>query len=428
MTNTALKTIAVDLTPITPGGQNGGAKVFVLELIRQLAQLAPTVQFILLTQFASHDELRSLECSNVTCKMILNLTPGEQKRYAGLKRYLSPIWRLLPRTMRLTAVGFARRLLKRRRKYATLLTDMGADLLFCPFTSPTYYEPGIPVVATVYDLQHKAFPQFFSAEELAHRDYVLLDACRKSNALVAISNYSRDDMLEHFRPNINSISTIYLQMAQRVVPLSEDATPLLSQYQLQAKQYLLYPANFWKHKNHEMVFVAFNMACASGLSPEVKLVCTGAPIARQAWLKRAANNMGLDNRIIFPGYLSDNQLAALLMHAGGLIFPSLFEGFGIPVIEAMALGIPVACSQVTSLPEIAQDAALLFDPRIPNEMAAAMLSLLQDNALREKLIAAGQRRVLDFSDAKHMATEYLQVFHAAVKPVVSQSDSQEVFA
>ena len=428
MTTPPLKTIAIDLTPITPGGQNGGAKVFVLELIRQLAQLAPSVQFILLTQLASHEELRSLESNHVLCKMILDLTPGAQKRVTWLRRYLSPIWRILPQSLRLPLVGFARRLLKRRRKYATLLTDMGVDLLFCPFTAPTYYEPGIPVVSTLYDLQHKAFPQFFSAEELAHRDYVLVDACRKSKALVAISNYSRDDMLKYFQPDIHSISTIYLQMARRVMPLSDDVAPLLSQYQLQANQYLLYPANFWKHKNHEMMFVAFNMACASGLNPEVKLVCTGAPNDRQVWLQRAAHNMGLANRIIFPGYLSDKQLAVLLKHAGGLIFPSLFEGFGIPVIEAMALGIPVACSRVSSLPEIAQDAALLFDPRVPSDIAAAMVSLLQDNVLRKKLISAGQRRAEDFSDATHMAMEYLQVFHAAVKPVMSQGQDQEIYA
>ncbi len=180
-----------------------------------------------------------------------------------------------------------------------------------------------------------------------------------------------------------------------------------------AQQYLLYPANFWKHKNHEMLLTAFGMARAQGLPEYVKLVCTGAPGERRDWLMRATAGLGLDSCVVFPGYLPDLELSALLANARGVIFPSLYEGFGLPVVEAMAAGIPVACSNATSLPEVAGDAAIVFNPKMPTEISAAILSLTLDESLRERCIAAGRVRASEFLDSRRMAQEYWRVFQVA---------------
>jgi glycosyltransferase involved in cell wall biosynthesis len=123
--------------------------------------------------------------------------------------------------------------------------------------------------------------------------------------------------------------------------------------------------------------------------------------------------MHLGDRILFPGYLSTADLAALMANCTALVFPSLYEGFGLPVIEAMAAGVPVACSNTTSLPEVAADAAIFFDPRVPTQIANAMISLLQNDALRNRLIDSGLKRSAEFSDVARMAREYWQLFELA---------------
>src|SRR5258707_13883778 len=109
--------------------------------------------------------------------------------------------------------------------------------------------------------------------------------------------------------------------------------------------------------------------------------------------------MTMSANVLFPGYLSDSELLALMTNSAGVIFPSLHEGFGLPVVEAMVVGVPVGCSNVTSLPEVVGDGAIMFDPRIPEQIAQVMVSLVPDKELRTRLIKAGAVSAADFSDS-----------------------------
>jgi glycosyltransferase involved in cell wall biosynthesis len=410
----ACVTIAVDLTPLLPGADNGGAKIFVLELLRRLAELHPDTQFVLLTQRASHQELAVLDRKNV--RRLVVTEPAAQ----------NPLWWHLQRASRLIpsatrVVGKLRRVLERRRP-RTLLRNLNANLLFCPFTAPIYFEPGIPTVCTIYDLQYKAYPQFFTPEEVAQRDRTFREACLRATVLVAISEHSRGVAMAQGRIDPASIRTIHLRMAQRTPSnaIQSAATPpaaLLATLGLQRQRYVIYPANFWRHKNHEMLLTAFAIACRSGLPADLKLVCTGAPGPRQRWLESAADRMMLGNRVLFPGFLSDADFSTLMASSLAVVYPSLYEGFGLPVIEAMAAGVPVACSRTTSLPEVAGNAALFFNPCVPTEIVQAMVSLAGDDHLREKLIEAGKQRAVEFSDPQRMARSYWEIFqHALANP------------
>jgi len=235
--------------------------------------------------------------------------------------------------------------------------------------------------------------------------------------MAAISDYSRDSAIFHGELDQTLIRTIHLRMAQRIVPAAQHDKSVLARLGVAPQRYLIYPANFWKHKNHEMLLAAFGMACASGLPEDVKLVCTGSPGERQSWLTAAATSMKLKDRVVFPGYLPNEELAALMANCSGVIFPSLYEGFGLPVIEAMAAGVPVACSNTTSLPEVAAEAAVLFDPRVPTQIADAMTRLVSDESLRLSQIEAGTRRAAEFADSQRMAQEYWDLFEYAVANV-----------
>ena len=414
--NKSLRTIAVDLTPVLPGGENGGAKVFALELVRRLAEMKPQTQFVLLTQAAAHEELAALDRPNVRRLMVIGPVVSKLLR-PYLRGFASRVLPHLPARLRsaVSHLGYGLNAKLKHSGSVALLRDIGTDLLFCPFTAPNYFEPEIPTVCTIYDLQYKSYPEFFTVEDdVAHRDRMFIAACRRATVLAAISDYSRDAAVTHGSFDPARIRTIYLRMAHRISTRVEDDQGVLNRLGLVPRQYLIYPANFWKHKNHEMLLTAFGMACRGGLAADVKLVCTGAPGARQEWLMRAAHTMSLADRVLFAGYLPDAELAALMGNCGGVVFPSLYEGFGLPVIEGMAAGVPVACSNVTSLPEVAADAAILFDPRIPTQIAQAMVTLLEDKAIRARLIQAGQQRAKEFSDTDRMAREYWELFQYAL--------------
>jgi glycosyltransferase involved in cell wall biosynthesis len=413
---TQLRTILVDLTPVLPGGENGGAKVFVLELLRRLAELAPRTQFVLLTQAAAHDELAALDRANVRRLMVLDHSRPPALRSLRIRIFSRVLTHLPGRLGRVVGrLRYSLQTLSRRGGSRSLMRDLNVDLLFCPFTTPTYFEANVPTVCVIYDLQYKTYPQFFAPEDVAQRDRTFTEAVRRSTALVAISDYSRDAAIAEGKLDPARIKTVHLHISQHSLRNAARDNTILDRLQLAAGKYLIYPANFWKHKNHEMLLTAFGIARRSGLADDIRLVCTGAPGERQQWLKQAARTLGLENQILFPGYLANAELLALVSNSAGVVFPSLYEGFCLPVVEAMATGVPVACSNVTSLPEVARDAAILFDPRVPEDIAQAILSLAQDDELTTRLVQAGNRRAAVFSDSRLMAQQYWEIFEQATR-------------
>jgi glycosyltransferase involved in cell wall biosynthesis len=408
--------VAVDLTPVLPGGENGGAKVFVLELIRGMAELYPDCTFTLLIREESKNELMMLERQNVRLRSLSLASSAEEPSEvrpspSKIRRVLRRVWGGVKRRMGLRPL--ASPALSLGSGGQSLLKSMGAELLFCPFTDPTYYEPGIPAVCTIYDLQYKTYPQFFSSSDVYHRDQAFLRAAEKATVLAAISDYSRDSAMEHGGIPKDRIETVHIRLAERVKHLAP--VECLQQWNLSPQNFLIYPANFWAHKNHEVLLTAMGLAWGKGLPKSVKLVLTGAPGERRDGLKRAVERMGLADAIIFPGYVSTPELGTLIANSLGMVFPSLYEGFGMPVIEAMAMGVPVACSNLTSLPEVAGDAAILFDPRVPDSLVTALISLASHQALRETLISRGRERATVFSDHLQMAREYMTLFERALE-------------
>jgi glycosyltransferase involved in cell wall biosynthesis len=407
-----IRTIAVDLTPVLPGGENGGAKVLVIELLSRLAELAPRTQFVLLTSAITDKELAKLDGPNIRRLLVR----GADTSSAVPIRAISRLLRRVPRHLRLAIGRFGYRLLwsPKRNQSGILLRSIGADLLFCPFTAPTYSDDTTSTVSVIHDLQYKAYPEFFTAEEIAYRDITFFEACKRSTLLAAVSDFSRQEALKRGWLEPTKIKTIHSHISvDRLQGAAKDET-IIERLSLVRQNYLIYPANFWRHKNHEMLLTAFGIARSTGLAKDVRLVCTGAPGPRHQWLTQAAASQGLTEHVVFPGYLTSPELLTLISESAGVVFPSLFEGFGLPVVEAMAVGVPVACSNVTSLPELALDAAILFDPRIPEEVSKAMVSLVHDGDLRSRLIKAGRARATRFSDSRIMAQQYWDLFKQAV--------------
>ncbi len=401
----------MDLTPLLPGGENGGAKVFILELLHAMVSLAPDKCFLLLTQHSTHEELASLDGDNVRRECVLG--PAARSR-PGVFKLASTILAWLPRGARRQLASRAYRMHSRMKRAAAgdLLKREAVDLLFCPFTAPAFHHPGLPTVCTVYDVQSQRFPEFFGVEESSYRDAAFFDACTRATALAAISSFTRSEVIELGFVAAERVTTIPIQVtAPGVRPAS---TAALEAAGVEPGRYLLYPANFWPHKNHARLFEAFALAHGAGLALDLKLVCTGAPGARLETARVAARNAGIETAVVFPGFVAPAVLDQWMWSARGLVFPSLHEGFGMPLVEAMARGIPVACSRTAALPEVAGEAALLFDPANADAIAASLVALEAGGPDRERRVAAGLERARAFTDPARMAREYLALFDRCV--------------
>jgi glycosyltransferase involved in cell wall biosynthesis len=303
----------------------------------------------------------------------------------------------------------------RRGRPTRVVSALGGDLLLCPFTAPYYHDPGVPTIAIVMQLVFDAYPQFFDAEQRFFRHRDLMWATRVSTTLACLSDYVRDRVLEFGQLSSERAVTIRPRTYRRLPHLSRtEAARSIAPLGLEIDDFLVYPANFWPHKNHALLVTAFAMYCAAHPESRLKLVCPGQPDATRSSLRDAAATMGLSDRILFPGYASEAGMAALYQASVGLIFPSLYEGFGLPLVEAMALSVPVLASNTTCIPEVAADAALYFDPRMPRELVHAIERITTEPELRQRLIAAGLDRAASLGDPDDEAREYLELFHAVV--------------
>jgi glycosyltransferase involved in cell wall biosynthesis len=277
--------------------------------------------------------------------------------------------------------------------------DLGAEVAL---SIPGYIHPDLWALANVLivpDIQHEFHPEFFSPPDLVARRHVYTDSARRAVRICAISEFTRQTLIERLGIDPDVVTTAHLAadpIFQPGSPCRGDPGPTLQKYGLKAGQYLLFPGNTWPHKNHRAAFQALRiLRAAHGVDP--LLVCTGAAREAHGDLREAAGALGLEDRIRFLGYCPATDMPALYEGAAALLFPSLFEGFGIPLVEAMWCDCPVVASRATSLPEIAGDAALLVDPRAPEEMADALNRVLTSDDLRRTLIERGRRRARDFS-------------------------------
>jgi glycosyltransferase involved in cell wall biosynthesis len=232
----------------------------------------------------------------------------------------------------------------------------GADVAHFPLTIelPT---TSIPTVVTLHDVQHLDRPELFGRAVGALRAVVWHGALRRAVRLIAISDFTR----------ARAVPQLGLDPARiRVVPQGIDHDRLRPGT-VEREPFLLYPARRWKHKNHELLFEAF--ALVRRERPDLRLVLTGGGDFR-----------GLPDGVEWRGHVGMDELVDLLQRASALVFPSFYEGFGQPPLEAMACGCPVACSDAGALPVVVGNAARLFDARDPHAIANAVLDVLDDPA------------------------------------------------
>lgn len=268
---------------------------------------------------------------------------------------------------------------------------------------------GFPGVLTVNDLQHLHYPQFFSREDYAERERLYPESAERAMHIICISEFTRQDLHRSYGIPLEKMSTVWIIPSRSVwQPLSESAkAALLAGMQLSAP-FFFFPAHCWPHKNHARLVEAFQRI-ASELPADIKLVMTGRPFPEDHPALIFMRDNDLSSRVMHLGYRSPLEVRALFQECLALVFPSLFEGYGMPVAEAIIAGKPVVCSNVTSLPEVAGEAALTFDPNSVEEIAQSLLQVATKPELRSALTEAAIRRRPRFS-ARRSAIQTMSIY------------------
>jgi glycosyltransferase involved in cell wall biosynthesis len=271
------------------------------------------------------------------------------------------------------------------------------DLFHAPHYVVSPLTPG-PFVVTIHDCIHLRFPEYLPGR-LAYRyaKTMMRSSAHRSRRILTVSEASRQDIVDFLGVAASKIEVVANAIDERVTapPTEADLNRIRDRYQLNSP-FVLYTGNIKPHKNVDRLIEAFALLRRDGLA-DLKLLIIGDEVSKYPNLRRLVHSHQLHRHVRFLGFVSDEMLAVLYRLATVFVFPSLYEGFGLPPLEAMAAGVPVITSNVSSLPEVVGDAAILIDPRDPAAIAAAITRVVGDAGLRADLVRRGHERVKAFS-------------------------------
>ncbi|MCG8432307.1 MAG: glycosyltransferase family 4 protein [Candidatus Omnitrophica bacterium] len=347
-----------------------------------------------------HDLIANLRAAGQVEKYVLFLNPGADSpgfaagcgveicrcpRQTGI-RPLRLVWEhmLLPRLIRQRNISL---------------------LHCCGFTLPRGLPSSVRSVLTVFDMTFFTMPRVHQAEKVAYFRALLPWSLKRADRVIALSGQTKRDIVRCTRTPADKIDVVPVGVHPRFSgPLAgDDISRVLGRYGI-PREYLLFVGTLEPRKNVAGLLEAY------ALLKRGKCACKLVIVGKKGWhynnIFERVIDQGLTDDIIFTGYVPDEDMPALYRGASVFIYPSFYEGFGIPVLEAMSSGVPVITSRVSSLPEVAQDAAWYVDPYRPGEIAEAVQGILRDPACARRMADAGRKRALHFGlDSMAQATQ-----------------------
>jgi glycosyltransferase involved in cell wall biosynthesis len=278
----------------------------------------------------------------------------------------------------------------------------------------TYVAPPVvscPTVVSVHDLSYLAYPQSVSPRTRLILTVLVRASVRRAARVIAISAFTKQDLVTRYGIAENKIVVIHLAAGPAFHVLDDAGSQRLPESV--SEPYVLAVGNLEPRKNLARLIEAF---AAVAFEPDVtaKLVLVGKSKGQEASLARLVEQHGLRERVVFTGFVEEDRLVLLYNRAALFIYPSLYEGFGLPPLEAMACGCPVVASNVTAIPEVLGDAALLVDPTSVSAMAEAMREVLRRDDLARDLRARGLRQAARYSWAR-VAERTREVYSDAIR-------------
>jgi len=364
--------IALNATAFLPG-QMGGMETYFRNLFQALQDVDKNNDYALLcdTNYMKELPIFNLNFKTVACN------------------YTKPscMWFLRSVIRHTTGIDILRPIINRLR----------VDVIHHPFSflNPLHYT--IPSVLTFHDMQHEFFPEYFSSYEMKVRGEFYRPSAEQATRIIAISEHVKMCLVKKYEIVPDKIDVVYFgyDPRHRIVEDLEAKENLRLRYGLH-KPFMYYPAATWPHKNHKRLLAALKLMKEEHRF-DGQLVLSGIAMQKNNKVLEKIKQLGLHDDVTVLGYVPYDDLPYLYNLARMMVFPSLFEGFGFPLIEAMACGCPIACSNVTSLPEVVGDAGVTFDPDCVEEITQKVMLLWNDDALRKRLAIRGVERATLFT-------------------------------
>lgn len=413
MTRRSRSNIAIDAR-FTPG-VSGGVGQAVLSLIAGLANLDDGNEHYKLIVGSREQEELLRPFTGPNQSFVMLSASARSGGYASLKRPLKK------------ALNFIRQRLAVRSSHWQgvpisngFFESLGCDVIHFP--TQRFVVCAMPSVYNPHDLQHLHYPQFFTAVDIAKRETTYRAGCQYARTVIVGSQWIKDDVEQQYGINPDKVQVIpecpaiqsatFLTMAR----LSE----VKAKYQLETP-FALYPAVAWPHKNH-LVLLEAMAYIRDSYNLTIPLVCTGSRYEPH-WpkIEQRISELDLQRQVKFLGFISETELRAIYRLSQFLIQPTLFEASSLPIFEAWLEGTPVACSNVTALPDQVMDAALLFDPTDMGAVVSALARMATEADLRDDLRERAYLRLRDF-DSTRTAKAYRAVYRRAAQLPLTEED------
>ena len=376
--------IGIHLQALRPG-QIGGLETYVRQLVHLLPRLADDVELVL---FCAHHNAHTFSAGPAVDVQVL-----DDAEFGALE--------------------------------ASRLRAARLDLWFCPLLVLEPHEPGVPAVVTIPDMQHETLPHCFPAAVLEWRKEHYARSAARADAVLTLSRFSRQQIMDTLGVGPDTVHAIHIDAGPWAGAHGRASQPAANTAELQRRHqlpdaFLFYPANNWPHKNHTTLLQARRLA-QTELGRPLPLILVGAEVDdRPRWSEVITPGDRADG-VRHLGYVPEADLGALFALSRALVFPSLFEGFGMPVLEALRVGCPVVCSDLPSLREICGDGARYVDPSSAEAVAAGIVNIWRNEALDEQ-VEIGRQRAALFS-WKGTAEATLEVFRSVATPAAVTVDT-----
>lgn len=268
------------------------------------------------------------------------------------------------------------------------------------FFSPAHYTPRfcpVPIVVTIHDVAYEYYPNEFLPKDLYKLKNWTAHAVNQTKKIIAVSDNTKKDIVKFYKVSENKINVIYngYRNSQETNSKKQTSSKFHPPVGGPSSKYILYVGTIQPRKNLNTLIEAFAQFIKD--KPDYKLVIAGKKGWKYENIFQMVADLHLSHNIIFTGFVSNLELIQLYQKAECFVMPSLYEGFGIPVLEAMSYGCPVIASNTSSLPEVGGDACLYFDPHDKIDLRNKISQIVDDNRLREDLVKKGNARVKQFS-------------------------------
>ena len=387
-------TVGIDIRPLESSTKNRGIGYYTSNLLSEmLRQKDPDYQFILYkTLTGSTSSKLDLKDGDMFYGLPTLLRPRR-----GIRRFdplMGPFWK-------------------------KALKDTKPDLLHLTSFFEVYYltmPQNIKTIVTLHDLIPMLFPKWCFDNELAKKWYISrLEKIKKCSKIITISNSAKEDIIKILRVPEDQVVVVYGGLDSRFKVISkENIEKVLKKYKIQGR-YLLSVGAPSRHKNMPRVFSAFKDYILQSGDSSLKLVvvCKLLPFEEEVWNKEKLK-LGIKDNVVFTNFVSDQEMPAIYSGAEALLFPSLYEGFGLPILEAMACGIPVITSNVSSMPEVAGAAAVYVNPESTEEITKAIREVIENKKLRGVLVKKGMEQAKKFT-WEEAARKTLRVYKSVLE-------------